>query len=378
MVEGAIVVAVLLSVGTTASPTYTPSITPHPSPSPTESPTLPSRTPTNTPPSATRTPTKTRTPTCAPTGTPYCLPYGGNGCTPCATIRPGCYQRGCGLCRGTCTPRRTPTLTSTPRCGGTTCTRTQTPTLTLGPPSMTPGRTLTVTASETATPTVTPTIGAAATPMSFCVGDHDGDCVVQLDEVVTCVRTALEQSTSASAACDMDHSGAISIDELVRSVQHALFGCGRDTNEPQPGPQIAFQLTEGSLVTLPDGSEEPMEGSFLLSSCLSLNTFFAGRIEALRFFSDSLVIQRGCSEVGRVTVSTLYGGETPTYLFSEALIDGESVSLYGQGPYDQQFPLMPLDLSLTAGEYRLRVIAQPSEYRATGADLPLCYDWGFV
>jgi hypothetical protein len=129
MVAGAMVIAVLLSVGTTASPTYTPSITPHPSPSPTESPTLPSRTPTNTPQSATRTPTKT----------------------------------------------------------------------------------------------------------------------------------------------------------------------------------------------------------------LSLNTFFAGRIETLRFFSDSLVIQRGCSKVGRVTVSTLYGGETPTYLFSEALIDGECPCM-DRDPMTNSFP----------------------------------------
>lgn len=245
---------------------------------------------------------------------------------------------------------------------------------------MTPDRTLTVTPSETATPTVTPTIVSTGTPVSFCTGDHDGDCEVRLDEVVVCVRAALGQSSaiSDSAPCDMDHSGAVSVAELVQSVRNAIYGCGADTDGPPPGPQVELRLIEGSFVTLPDGSQEPIEGSLLLSSCFSPNTFFAGRIETLRFIGDSVVVQRGCSRVGRIVASTLYGGETPTSLFSEALINGESMLLRGQGQYDEHFPFMPLDLALTAGTYRFRVIAQPHQYRATGAGWPLCYDWGFV
>jgi hypothetical protein len=203
---------------------------------------------------------------------------------------------------------------------------------------------------------------------------------VHVDEVLACVRAALGQSssTSASAACDMDRNGAVSVAELVQSVRNTLVGCGRDADGPPPSTQVLFRLTEGSFVTLPDGTEEPMEGSLLLSSCFSFNTFFAGRIETLRFFSDSIVVQRGCSKIGRVVASTLYGGETPTSLFSGALINGESVLLIGEGPYDEHSPLMPLELALTGGAYHFRVVALPHEYRATGADWPLCYDWGFV
>lgn len=147
---------------------------------------------------------------------------------------------------------------------------------------------------------------------------------------------------------------------------------------PAPGPQTVFQLAEESAVVLPDGTEEPLHGSLLVSNCLSFNTFFAGRVEILELASDSFSVEGGCSAIGRVVASTLYGGDKPVSFLAEAIVNGAQRMLSGQGPYDQSTGSSRLALEVAVGAYLFRIVAHPTERRTTGAEEPLCVDWGFV
>jgi cysteine-rich repeat protein len=111
-------------------------------------------------------------------------------------------------CESNCTlsPPETPTAT-----------RTATPTRTA---------TRTATATHTRTPTRTPTP---------CTGACDGGTAVTVDGLLTMVTIALgNRSVSACQAGDTDRDGRITIDEVLRAVSNALYGCGVVPPTPLP------------------------------------------------------------------------------------------------------------------------------------------------
>jgi hypothetical protein len=72
------------------------------------------------------------------------------------------------------------------------------------------------------TPTVTPT----AAPAPACPGDCDGGTTTTVDEVLTCVNTALgESSVDICPACDGNGDGAVTVDEILSALNTALIGC---------------------------------------------------------------------------------------------------------------------------------------------------------
>jgi hypothetical protein len=221
---------------------------------------------------------------------------------------------------------------------------------------------------------------------------------VRVEELITLVGCALGDFVCACLPrADIDASGHLDAMELVTAVNNALNGCrasstrtptrpivtcdptlnGR-TEGPPSGEQVIFRLRDGSSITLPDGSVEPLRGSLLVSLCLSPNTFFAARVEALRFASDSVVVESGCAAIGSARGSTLYGGDTPVDLASAVRIGGERFGLSGRGPHATQPGARVLDLNLMAGAYRLHLVAVGDVILNAGAEWPLCDAWGFV
>lgn len=217
-----------------------------------------------------------------------------------------------------------------------------------------------------------------------------------INELVTCVGIALglhDLSTCLACAENPDALAAVTVPELVRAVNNALLGCpcatptpivtcdptlNEPTDGPRPGEQLVFRLTDESSITLPDGSVEPLRGSLLVSSCFSLNTFFAARVEALRFASDSVIVESGCAAIGRVVASTLYGGDTPVEFSSAVRIGGELLRLSGRGPHATDPSYRVLDLHLTAGAYGVHLVAVGDVILNAGAEWLLCGAWGFV
>lgn len=85
---------------------------------------------------------------------------------------------------------------------------------------------------------------AAAQPCAeLCAGDCDGDGTVAVDELVTAVRIALEQSAlTACGAGDRNGDGHVTIDELLAGVRGALHGC-----PPPPAVPLPDDLAERPL-----------------------------------------------------------------------------------------------------------------------------------
>jgi hypothetical protein len=171
------------------------------------------------------TPTPTHTPTNTPTRTATATP------THTATASPTRTSTH----TATVTPTRTPTPTAS-------ATATQTSTLTptasfthTASPTPTPPPTSTATAS-TPEPTATATATAAtpeatasptSTPTPVCVGDCQGDNEVTVDDVLKGVNISL--GTAELETCpsfDADHSGKVTVDEIVVAVNNAVLGCG--------------------------------------------------------------------------------------------------------------------------------------------------------
>jgi len=81
----------------------------------------------------------------------------------------------------------------------------------------------------TPTPTPTPTVG----PAGGCTGDCDGNNLVSVDELVTCVNIALGNAeVSTCSACDADGDMKVSVNELVQAVDASLNGCPSATPTP--------------------------------------------------------------------------------------------------------------------------------------------------
>jgi hypothetical protein len=94
--------------------------------------------------------------------------------------------------------------------------------------------TLAATATRTAataspTPTATPpTVSPSPTTTvsEVCVGDCNDDRMVIINELVLGVNIALDlQSVDACPAFDPNHSGTVTINELIQGVLNALEGC---------------------------------------------------------------------------------------------------------------------------------------------------------
>jgi len=74
------------------------------------------------------------------------------------------------------------------------------------------------------TPSATPTATPTATPHSACPGDCNGDGIVTIAEIVSCVSAALGTGPVCAAA-DLDDDGKIEIGEIIAAVNSVLSGC---------------------------------------------------------------------------------------------------------------------------------------------------------
>jgi Zn-dependent metalloprotease len=219
------------------TPTRTPSATP--TGTATATPThTPSRTPTSTRTfTATRTATPTRTPsnTDTPTATPSATPSDTPSHSPTPTASATATPTATATETGTATPTASPTATDTPTA---TATATATPTATsTATVTSTPTATATASATATDTPTGTPTDTPSQTPSATptatapCAGDCGGDQRVTADEVVQAVQIALGAvSINGCRAADPSGDGAVSIEEIVRAIDHAQRGCAPAVN----------------------------------------------------------------------------------------------------------------------------------------------------
>jgi hypothetical protein len=80
--------------------------------------------------------------------------------------------------------------------------------------------------SDPMTPTPVATATATPTAPASCAGDCDGSGAVTVNEIVTLVAIALEQSPMDSCAVgNTDGNQLISIDEVLTAVNRALTGC---------------------------------------------------------------------------------------------------------------------------------------------------------
>jgi len=209
----------------TSSPTPTASSTPTPVPetgtpaaTPTATPSASSTsTPSSTSTASTTTPTETTTATGVSTPTPTGTPSGTSTASPTPSET--------GIVTATVTDTATATATGT---------RTEglTPT-----PSATASDTATPTASETVTPTAvstpnattteTPSPTASASPIPrVCAGDCDHSGEVSITDLVVMVNVALESApVSNCTAGDINADGQITVDEILVAVGDSLDGC---------------------------------------------------------------------------------------------------------------------------------------------------------
>lgn len=90
-------------------------------------------------------------------------------------------------------------------------------------------------------PTATPTATATPTPPTACVGDCDHSGAVTVAELVTMVNIALSQADVATCSIgDADQDGQVTIDEIITAVNYALNECP----VPQPGFRINGHVAE--------------------------------------------------------------------------------------------------------------------------------------
>ncbi len=121
----------------------------------------------------------------------------------------------------------TPVPTSTLAFGHTaTRTRTLTPTQSRTPsPTPTPNTSATAAGTVTRTRTRTPTRRVTGTPL-VCAGDCDGNGQVGISDLITGVQIVLGNLSLASCpSIDTSGDGVVTVDELIGSVNRALFGC---------------------------------------------------------------------------------------------------------------------------------------------------------
>ena len=87
---------------------------------------------------------------------------------------------------------------------------------------------------------------AVSAEATTCVGDCNDDFYVTIDELVVGVRIILgETPLSFCAVYDLDGSGDVTIDEVVRAVDAALFGCNTVIPTSTPTPSATSTETPG-------------------------------------------------------------------------------------------------------------------------------------
>jgi hypothetical protein len=113
-----------------------------------------------------------------------------------------------------------------------------------------------------------------------CAGDCDGDGRVLIDEVVTAVGIALEQTAlDACSAADGDGDGQVRVNELVTAVSRALGVCA----EPSATPTTAVTPSPTSGHTPSWTSRQPLPAPRQELGVAEL----AGRIYAVGGFDDA-------------------------------------------------------------------------------------------
>lgn len=142
----------------------------------------------------------------------------------------------------TSTPERSPTLTLRPS-------RTSTPT---SPAQLTRTHSATrAVPSETPTGTAAPASTSSFRPTPTagpCAANCNGDSRVDVSELVTAVNIALgAMSLSSCSQADLDLDGSVSVDELIRAVTAALFGC----LDPSPRATLTWTNSPISSATAP-------------------------------------------------------------------------------------------------------------------------------
>jgi len=79
------------------------------------------------------------------------------------------------------------------------------------------------TPTRSATPVSTATPEPTSPPP--CVGDCNGDRVVNIEELVVMVAAALGEPSQECVAADVNNDGSITIEEIISAVHSALSGC---------------------------------------------------------------------------------------------------------------------------------------------------------
>ena len=120
-----------------------------------------------------------------------------------------------------------------------------------------------------------------------CCGDCDGTGEVRIDEVIRCVDFALFGCTPLGACCcDCDGDGEVTISEIIQAVNSALNGCALP---PTP--------TQTPTVTLPPTSPPTATPTASPTATLTPTTLPAAC--PVSFTDDSVATQLGCGFLGR-------------------------------------------------------------------------------
>lgn len=77
---------------------------------------------------------------------------------------------------------------------------------------------------------IAPAAHATGEP-GFCIGDCNGCGFVGVNQLIRCVTLAQDPTRADQLvclfACDANGDGEVHIDELIKAVNHDLFGCPR-------------------------------------------------------------------------------------------------------------------------------------------------------
>lgn len=128
-------------------------------------------------------------------------------------------------------------------------------------PTATRTVTRTPTRASTATPrpSATPTPSPSSPPAPGCVGDCDGTGAVAVNNIITLVNIALGNTpVTACEAGDANHDNQITVDEILTTVNNALYGCGGHAPTPTPRPSCVQRFDRDT----PESAECVFAGSF--------------------------------------------------------------------------------------------------------------------
>jgi feruloyl esterase len=121
------------------------------------------------------------------------------------------------------------------------------------------------TATSTQTITATPPVSATPTPthtpeIAMCVGDCDGNRVVEVSNLILGVNIALDRQPLSACEAFANAQGVVDVAQLVKGVNNALHGCGSTprtecealNNRTLGGAQISFARLVPSSASYPE------------------------------------------------------------------------------------------------------------------------------